>query len=65
MQTALRSLMDLLRKFIQSLAIRERNLLNQRFSIEIQRGNAACIQCCFSDGCFDADVLVQCLLMCF
>ena len=37
---------------------REKNQLYQRLSIAIQRGNAACIQCCFSDGCFDSDVLV-------
>ena len=37
---------------------RERNQLYQRLSIAIQRGNAACIQCCFSDGCFDSDFLV-------
>ena len=51
---------DILAEKIHSITgdKRERNQLYQRLSIAIQRGNAACIQCCFSDGCFDADVLV-------
>ena len=36
---------------------RERKQLYQRLSIAIQRGNAACIQCCFIDSCFDVDTL--------
>ena len=59
MPTALRFLMVSPEK-IHSITgdKRERNQLYQRLSIAIQRGNAACIQLLFSDGCFDSNVLV-------
>ena len=36
----------------------------QRLSITIQRGNAACIQCCFIDCCFDVDTCIILVNIC-
>ena len=46
----LHSSMTLLREFMLSRVIEERSLIYFRgLSIAIQRGNATCIQCCFSE----------------